>query len=223
NMVMHPSFEVSKTYEVKIFGTVTEKSIKELKAGMDCEDGFLKPKSVRVLKYLNNKTWIEFKLTEGKNREIRRLCENSGLTIDKLKRVAIEGLTIADVAPGKFVTMQRHQMLKLLNLHADGTRRVDAAEYFSVKKSIKVRSKHFGEKTFSTDKKFEMYRKDKYQETMKLQKQVKIDRQNEIQEKLLNERIADKKAHVPRRSTQHTGFTGSYDAVADKTDQIITK
>jgi 23S rRNA pseudouridine2605 synthase len=100
NMIMHPRFEVIKTYEVKIFGRVNEVILKKLKAGTTGPDGVLKPKSVRVIETLPNKTWIEFRLNEGKNREIRRICEAAGVTIDKLKRVAIGALSINSIKPG---------------------------------------------------------------------------------------------------------------------------
>ena len=92
NHIIHPSGNITKVYEVKIFGAVNSDILKSLRKGVQTEVGFLKPQSVRVIKQLNSKTWLEFRLTDGKNREIRRLCEAVGLTIDKLKRVAIGGL-----------------------------------------------------------------------------------------------------------------------------------
>ncbi|MBF0209146.1 MAG: pseudouridine synthase, partial [Oligoflexia bacterium] len=94
NRIMHPRYEVMKIYEVKTFGVITEELLRKLKKGVDTSDGPLRPHLVRVIKQLPNKTWLEFRLREGKNREIRRLCEIIGISIDKLKRVAIANLSI---------------------------------------------------------------------------------------------------------------------------------
>src|SRR5690606_7792614 len=102
NLIMHPKFEVIKTYEVKVFGKITETLLQKLRRGIVAHDGLLKPKSVRVVEVLPGKTWIEFRLNEGKNREIRRLCEACGLTIDKLRRVAIGALASDGVKPGEW-------------------------------------------------------------------------------------------------------------------------
>ena len=91
-MIMHPKYQVNKVYEVKVFGIVNEEILKKLRRGIITEHGKMKPKSVRVLKFLQNKTWLEFRLTEGKNREIRRICESVDLTVDKLKRLQLRNL-----------------------------------------------------------------------------------------------------------------------------------
>lgn len=181
NHVMHPKFEVTKVYEVKIFGRVTSAILKKLKQGVVCEDGLLKPLSVRVIEELPNKTWVEFMLGEGKNREIRRLCEAVGLTIDKLKRVAIENLTVNGVAPGKFVKISKTDMYKLLNLNSNGTKISGSKmQYFSPKKTKKI-GKHKGEYTRADDKNFQIYRKDQYFQTIKDQKMAKAKLENNTQ------------------------------------------
>jgi 23S rRNA pseudouridine2605 synthase len=110
NKIMHPKHEVMKIYEVKVFGAVTEDLLRRLRKGVLTEDGLLKPESVRIIKQLPQKTWMEFRLCEGKNREIRRLCESVGMTIDKLKRVAIANLTIDGIAPGSYDFLTKKQL-----------------------------------------------------------------------------------------------------------------
>jgi 23S rRNA pseudouridine2605 synthase len=167
NHVMHPKFEVTKVYEVKVFGRVTPDLLKKLKTGIVCEDGLLRPMSVRVVAELPGKTWVEFMLNEGKNREIRRLCEACGLTIDKLKRVAIENLDINGIAPGKYVKLSRADMYKFLNLNFDGTRRAGSkVQYSSPKKSVKVRTPR-GEFSKADNVNFQKFRKETYFETIK--------------------------------------------------------
>lgn len=120
NMIMHPRHEVVKVYEVKVFGVVTEKILADLSRGVRQSDGLLKPINVRVIGQLKNKTWLEFKLAEGKNREVRRLCEAVGLTVDKLRRIAIAGLTIEKLPVGHFEIYTKSEILRQLGLNEDG-------------------------------------------------------------------------------------------------------
>ena len=175
NMIMHPRYEVVKTYEVKVFGKVNESVLKKLRVGITADDGVLKPKSVRILEQLPNKTWLEFKLVEGKNREIRRICEAANVTIDKLKRVAIGNLAIDKIKPGDWGFISKNEMLKLIGINKDGSINDRATEYKSIKKSIAVNksSKHQKEAKVADSKDFNKYNKENYIETIKLQKEIR--------------------------------------------------
>ncbi len=174
NMVMHPRFEVGKTYEVKVFGLISEALLKKMRKGVQDKSDFLKPSFVRIIKHLQNKTWLEFRLNEGKNREIRRICEACGLTVDKLRRVAIEGLSIQGIASGKYEFVTKRQLLENLNLNEDGSKRLKEAVFRSSKKTIRKTRKNAKEQhDKADDPKFKRYRKSDYNETMKRQKEVK--------------------------------------------------
>lgn len=167
NMIMHPSFNITKVYEVKVFGSVTETILKKLRAGVQLEDGFAKPLSVRVIKQLPNKTWLEFRLGEGKNREIRKICEACGLTVDKLKRIAVEGLSVEGIAPGKFRYITKRQLLDHLGLDADGRKVKDRSGWISAKKSINLKKKGAQSGTSADDEAWIKYRKESYNKTIK--------------------------------------------------------
>lgn len=175
NMIMHPRFEVIKTYEVKVFGKITDTVLKKLRAGIDGPDGKLKPKTVRVIEQLPNKTWIEFRLNEGKNREIRRICEACGITIDKLRRVAIGSLAIDNIKPGDWGFITKSELLKLVGLNKDGTINPAAEEYISRKKTVDVKRVNKSQKDakVADDKEFQKYKKENYLETIKLQKEIR--------------------------------------------------
>ena len=173
NMIMHPSYDITKVYEVKVFGAITEPLLKKLRGGVELEDGFVKPQSVRVIKQLPTKTWLEFRLGEGKNREIRKMCEACGLTVDKLKRVAIEGLAVEGIAPGKFRYITKRKLLDSLGLNADGTKTGKEREYFSTKKSINIKKKGSQSATAADDKAFAKFRKDTYFDSLKQIKETK--------------------------------------------------
>jgi len=173
NSIIHPSGNIAKVYEVKIFGAVNSEILKTLRRGVHTEVGFLKPQNVRVIKQLASKTWLEFRLTDGKNREIRRLCEAAGLTIDKLKRVAIGGLTVEGIAPGRYRAVSKGQLLKLIGFDKDMN--IDeSVEYKSTKKSVNLRMKGPQDYTVANDSSFTKFRKDTYFDTLKELKDRKV-------------------------------------------------
>ena len=193
NMIMHPRFEVTKVYEVKVFGAVTEAMLKNLRAGALVDGEFLKPKAVRVIKQLKGKTWLEFRLNDGKNREIRRLCEAYGLTVDKLKRMAIEGITVDGIAPGSIRYSTKKLMLEALGIDSDG-RKVRSMEYFSGKKSVDLK-KRIQSCSRADDEGYAKYRKDTYFESIDairkskaLKKKMELEKEREEREKLHQER-----------------------------------
>lgn len=161
--VIHPSKGIVKTYEVKVFGQVTENLIKKMKKGVEVDGVFLKPDTVRIVGFLQNKTWLEFKLSEGKNREIRKICEAFGLTVDKLKRVAIGGLTCDGVAPGKIRVLNKRQLLEAI-FSKDG--------YRSSKKSIKAPRETFRKGKAAESEEFHHLRKESYYTTIETMKKT---------------------------------------------------
>ena len=191
NMIMHPKYEVEKVYEVKVFGHVNEGILAKIKRGVMTEDGLLKPKSVRVIEQLPNKTWLEFRLNEGKNREIRKICDAVELTVDKLRRVAIEGLNIQSLPPGQYMFTTRKELMKALGLNDDGTK-FARRTFISAKKTLNVtKVARIVAKTArpADDKKFHNFRKESYYETVQSIKEVKA---RNIEEEAM--RLADAEA-----------------------------
>ena len=166
NNIIHPREGITKVYEVKVFGAVTPDLLKKLRSGYQSEVGFLKPKAVRVVKQLQAKTWLEFRLTDGKNREIRRLCEAFGLTVDKLRRLAIGGLTVEGIEPGGYRVMTKKQLLNSIGF-ADDMTISEEVEYVSAKKSVNLRMKGVQNCTAANDLAFTKFRKETYFETIK--------------------------------------------------------
>ncbi|OIQ16766.1 MAG: hypothetical protein BM556_13975 [Bacteriovorax sp. MedPE-SWde] len=173
NMIIHPSSDIVKVYEVKVFGAVNDFLLNKLRAGVHVDGVHLQPKSVRVIKQLKTKTWLEFRITEGKNREIRKICESAGLTVDKLKRLAIGGLTVEGVAPGKIRTMSKKNLLEAIGIDSDGNKSKDAVEYMSVKKSVSLKKKGPQACTAADDKAFTKFRRETYFESLEKIKETK--------------------------------------------------
>lgn len=206
NNVIHPSGNINKVYEVKVFGAVTQEILKKLRTGVKSEVGFLKPKNVRVIKQLHSKTWLEFRLSDGKNREIRRLCEACGLTVDKLKRVAIGGLTVEGIKPGSYRMVSRKQMLNLIGINKNGEV-VENYEYQSPKKSVNLRIKGAQPCTPADDQAFTKFRRETYFQAIKEIAEKKQRIQDEERAAMFREkeekhqkRLQKKKARLKKRA-----------------------
>lgn len=205
NMIMHPKYEVEKVYEVKVFGHVNEAILAKIKRGVMTEDGLMKPKSIRVIEQLPNKTWLEFRLNEGKNREIRKICEAVDLTVDKLRRVAIEGLNIQSLPVGQYMFTTRKELLKALGLNEHGEK-VTLRRFVSAKKTLNVAkvAKIVGATARpADDKKFHQFRKESYYETVASIKETKL---REAEEKAVEaeELMAQEKAQQFAKSMKRT-------------------
>ena len=89
NRLMHPKHEVEREYAVRVFGEVEDKMLKRLTVGVELEDG--KAKFTNIVKKPGDEesqnTWYNVCLSEGRNREVRRLWESQGVQVSRLMRV----------------------------------------------------------------------------------------------------------------------------------------
>ncbi len=93
----HPSFEVPKTYRVRVAGgPVGETAMSKLRAGVRLEDGMTAPAQVRRM----GQGVLEVTIHEGRNRQVRRMCEAVGHRVIALERVAFGPLKLGELAPG---------------------------------------------------------------------------------------------------------------------------
>ena len=101
--VTSPESHVPKTYLVKASGLMSDEIIAGLNAGVEMKRGdFAKPVSVRRVEDRGKYTWLEVVLTEGKNREVRRMIEAVGFKVLKLVRTRLGALTLAGLEVGKW-------------------------------------------------------------------------------------------------------------------------
>ena len=97
-----PVNAIRRTYMVSVKGKVTDEEIQELIRGTWDRGEFLKPLTLTLRKSSNKESHLIVELTEGKNREIRRMFESIGHEVTRLKRVAFGSLTLGDMQPGQF-------------------------------------------------------------------------------------------------------------------------
>ena len=95
--MMHPSFEVPKTYKVKVAkGPVSQRAVERLRAGVKLDDGRTAP--ARVVRMSG--TVLEITIHEGRKHQVKRMCEAVGHPVVALERVRFGPLELGDLAPG---------------------------------------------------------------------------------------------------------------------------
>ncbi|RAL22785.1 pseudouridine synthase [Lujinxingia litoralis] len=116
NLLTHPSHEVPKTYAVKVRGLLNESSpeLEMLRKGVEIgPDEVTAPAQVRLIRDNGRNTWLEIVISEGKNRQIRRMLEAIERPVMKLRRISIGPLTIDGIASGTFRSLTQAEVLDL--------------------------------------------------------------------------------------------------------------
>jgi 23S rRNA pseudouridine2605 synthase len=99
--VLDPRAHVPKTYHVQIAALADEALLQALRRGVRDGNDFLRAERVRELRRGERNCWLEIVLSEGKNRQIRRMLETLGIEVLRLVRVAIGGLELGNLAKGE--------------------------------------------------------------------------------------------------------------------------
>jgi len=116
NAMTHPKKEIDKCYEVKVAGIPSKEALIKLQKGIMLDDGMTAPARVRILKKEGTRAWLEIIIHEGRNRQVRRMCEAIGHKVIKLKRVRFGPLTLANTVPGKVRKLTQDELNKLRDL-----------------------------------------------------------------------------------------------------------
>src|SRR6185436_15399186 len=115
NKLAHPSGEVSRTYIATVRGEV-ERAAELAARGVRLEDGMVRPEGIRIHP-LKNRTWeFEVSLREGRNREVRRLCEALGLKVEGLLRVSYGSVELGKLQPGEWRELTNAEVRRLLKM-----------------------------------------------------------------------------------------------------------
>lgn len=110
----HPRHEIPKIYHVKIKGTVPQETLKALNREMEIDGYKLLPVKTELISVKPDHSVLRMTLFEGRNRQIRKMCESVDLEIQRLFRVAIGDLSLGDIPPGKwrYLTSSQVKYLK---------------------------------------------------------------------------------------------------------------
>lgn len=109
NRLMHPSHEVRKTYHVLVDGMRAD-SIECLRRPVELDGYMIREPEVALIRQKGAKAVLEVVIHEGRNRQIRRMCEFAGLRVERLRRVAEGDLMLGDLPEGKWRNLSREEV-----------------------------------------------------------------------------------------------------------------
>ena len=114
--VTHPKHEIEKTYTVTIKGIVQNSEVKQLRNGIKIDDYITKPARVKILKTDTEKdiSRLEITIHEGKNRQVRKMCEAVGRKVLALHRSKIGGIGVKDIELGKWRYLTANEVQQIL-------------------------------------------------------------------------------------------------------------
>lgn len=111
NLMMHPSHGVSKLYRVTVHPRATEEQVVALSEGVVLDDGVrTQPAVINVVTDEPGRTVLEMTIKEGKNRQIRRMCEAVGLEVVRLRRSAMGAVKLGMLQPGQYRELTRSEV-----------------------------------------------------------------------------------------------------------------
>lgn len=112
----HPRHEVAKTYLVRVRGAVTHEQLRQLEQGIKLADGPTAPAKVAGVRRSGSHSWFELTIHEGRNRQVRRMCEAIGLPVSRLMRVGYAFLTLNELPPGHYRLLTPAEVSRLKQL-----------------------------------------------------------------------------------------------------------
>ena len=110
NRLTHPSHTIPKIYRVKVGGSVSQEQYDILTSPLEIDGYKIKPVDVVVTGEDENGTVLKMTLFEGRNRQIRKMCEQAGLTVKRLSRVSIGNLKLDGLPVGKWRYLEQSEV-----------------------------------------------------------------------------------------------------------------
>lgn len=116
NLMLHPRYEIPKTYEVLVKGTVSEKSLQLLSQGILLEDGLTAPAKVKIIKKYKNETLLTIEIHEGRKRQVKRMFKAVNHPVIKLTRIKLAFLNIKGIKLGEYRFLTTTEVKNLIKL-----------------------------------------------------------------------------------------------------------
>ncbi|MCI5801671.1 MAG: rRNA pseudouridine synthase [Oscillospiraceae bacterium] len=119
NTIMHPRYHVNKVYRVTVRPDVTDDQVMRLAEGVRLDDGFVtSPAQVLVISKEAGRVVMQITISEGKNRQVRRMCEAVGLEVARLKRIAVGPVRLGMLQPGQWRMLTAQELSALKSIIA---------------------------------------------------------------------------------------------------------
>ena len=116
--LIHPRYEVEKTYEATVDSLVNEEQLRKLESGIQIDDYVSAPAKIRLLRSNSEKktSVLEVTIHEGKNREVRKMFEAIGCRVVRLHRTREAGIELGNLKSGEYRRLKPHELKKLRTL-----------------------------------------------------------------------------------------------------------
>lgn len=121
NILTHPRFEIPRTYLAKVTGVPDEKKLTRLKRGVMLEDGEARVVSCSIIRQREKNSWVRVRVTEGRNRLVKRIFAAIGHTVLKLKRVEYGPVGLGKLPAGHFRPLTEEEARKLKEMRGQSS------------------------------------------------------------------------------------------------------
>lgn len=116
HQLLHPGKKVPKTYRARVKGVPEKEALERFRAGIELEDGMTAPAEVHFVRKNSEGATIEITLTEGRKRQVKRMCAAIGHPVLKLKRIQFGPLRLGQLAPGEWRVLTKYEVHLLKSL-----------------------------------------------------------------------------------------------------------
>lgn len=110
NKLMHPKYNIYKTYIAEVDGRISDESILRLKNGVKIEDYKTAPARVNLISISENSSVVQVSIYEGKNRQVRKMLDAVGHSVRTLKRISFGKINLDDLKPGSWVHLNEEEI-----------------------------------------------------------------------------------------------------------------
>ncbi len=126
NQIMHPSCHVTKTYRVTVRPDISEDQVLKLTNGVEIDGKMTLPAVVTVLTKEEGRVVLQIAIKEGRNRQVRKMCEAVGLEVARLKRTSVGPLKLGMLKPGEYRELTPAELTSIRNSITKGSGKVAA-------------------------------------------------------------------------------------------------
>lgn len=112
----HPRNKIPKTYAARIRGIPDKKALAKFRSGIELDDGLTAPAQIRIIKTFSGSCDVEIVLTEGRKRQVRRMCAEIGHPVTSLRRTAVGRIRLGRLKEGTYRHLKKDEMDYLAEL-----------------------------------------------------------------------------------------------------------
>lgn len=109
----HPRYEIKKVYMAKVEGVPSEAKLKQFREGLLIEDYKTSRARVKIVKQYKDAAYLEIEIHEGRNRQVRKMCEKIGHPVKSLKRISVGSVRLGKLEEGKWRYLTESELEKL--------------------------------------------------------------------------------------------------------------